>query len=262
MKFYRHFVFSCVLLSVSTGTSALDLSANTFVKYFDYQEFDLDGSSLNHETGFIPGLGLSLDHNNHRLWTSYAHGDVNYDGQLQSGTAHVTDTRQILFSNGYEYRFYANDEHAVELVAGFSVHRWQRHILPSNGIQGVNADYRWQQLHAGLRYKPDLLFSLPLEFNLNIFKTRKSSVDINLESIGFGSPELALGDKLGFEATLKYHKAISDRLTINFLIESTRREFGRSNSTSMSNGINTITIAEPESVSWQTNIGISLVFRL
>jgi len=249
------------MLAASSVTSALDLGVNTFIKYFDYQEFDLDGSSLNHETGFVPGLGLSLVHTNHRFWTSYAHGDVNYDGQLQSGTPHTTDTRQILFSNGYEYSFYANEINAISLLAGFSIHRWQRHILPSNGIQGVNADYQWQQLYVGLSYKPDAVFDLPLEFDLNIFGTRNSSVDINLENIGFGSPRLEMGNKPGFQATLNYYKVVSNQLTVNLLIETTRREFGRSGNTSISNGISTLTIAEPESVAWNTSFGISLVYR-
>ncbi len=262
MKLTHHLVLVSVLSTVSASTAALDLSASTYVKYFDYQEFDLDGSSLNHETGFIPGIGLTLDHDKHRLWASWTHGDVNYDGQLQSGTPHVTDTRQVISSYGYEYAFFTSNSTAIDILAGISAHRWQRHILPSNGIQGVNADYQWQQLYAGLRYKPGEIFNLPLEFGLNIFQTRKSSVDINLESIGYGSPQLEMGEKPGFQATLKYYKAVSDQLTVNLLLETARRETGRSSTVSISNGTSTLNIAEPESVSWHTNIGISLEYRL
>jgi hypothetical protein len=256
------FAVAAALLSLAEHAAALELGIYTYLKYIDYQEFELDGSSLNHETGFIPGIRLSAAHKHHALWTSLDYGDVNYDGQLQSGVPHTTDTSYILVSGGYEYAYTLDQYQAINFLAGVSSHRWQRHILPNNGIQGANAVYEWQQLHAGIRYRPESLFNLPLEFGLSFTKTLNGTVDINLNNIGFGSPQLVLGDEYGFQTGIRYYREISRQLSVGILLESSRWEFGRSQSKSFSNGINNITIAEPRSVSWHTSLGVEFKYGL
>ena len=262
MHILHRLAFATSLLASTGLANALEASLHSYLKYIDYQEFDLDGSSLNHETGFIPGIELNLKHTEHRLWASYADGGVNYDGQLQSGTPHTTDTDYNLLSTGYEYMLSLERYRNIHLLAGLSGHRWQRHILPANGIQGVNAVYQWQQLHAGIRYQPVALTNLPVELNFSLIKAINGTVNINLNTIGLGSPQLDLGDKVGFQAGIKYFRELSNKLSMNFLVESSRWEFGRSKSRSFSNGINSYTIAEPRSVSWHTSLGIELVYKL
>jgi len=253
---------SAILLLTAYQAHAIELKAGTFLQYVDYQEFDTNGSSLDRETGFLPGIKLQATYRHHTLWSSYAYGNVHYDGQLQSGVPHSTDTNYILSSGGYEYAHEIDQHPDVILLAGFGAYSWQRHILPDNGVPGLNEVYLWQQLHAGLRYKPESIFGLPLEASFSVIRTLNGTVDVNLESLGYGSPRLDLGDEYGFQAGIKYHRDISRQAGFNVSVESSRWEFGRSQTKSYSSGINNITIAEPRSVSWHTRIGIEFEYKL
>jgi len=262
MKTFINVTFAVLLLSATASSAALETGVYTYLKYIDYQEFDLDNSSLNHETGFIPGIKLSVSHSRHTLWASYDYGEVNYDGRLQSGAPHTADTNYILSGGGYEYAYDLERHPDIYLLAGASAQSWQRHILPNNGRPGTNSVYRWQQLHAGIRYRPESVFNLPLELYIGIIKTLNGTVGVNLNSTGLGSPQLDLGDQYGFQMGLRYYNEISRRLRMDILIESSRREFGRSNNRTFSNGFNNITIVEPRSVSWHTSLGVEFKYSL
>lgn len=261
MKTVINLILAALLLAASR-VQAIELNAGTYLQYVDYQEFDTNGKSLDRETGFIPGIKLQATYQHHTLWTTYAYGNIDYDGQLQSGIPHTADTNYILSSGGYEYAHEMVRYPNTQLLAGFSTYRWQRHILPGNGVPGLNEVYLWQQIHAGLRYKPGSIFNLPLEASFSVIRTLNGTVDVNLESLGYGSPRLDLGDEYGFQAGIKYHRDISRQTGFNVSVESSRWEFGRSQTKSYSSGINNITIAEPRSVSWHTRIGIEFEYKL
>jgi hypothetical protein len=261
MKIITKIVFALLLLATARAYS-LELGVGTYLQYIDYQEFNPDGSSPDRETGFLPGIKLQASYKRHTLWASYAYGNINYDGQTQSGAAYTTKTDYILSSAGYEYAHEMKQYPDVQLLAGFGAYSWQRHILPNNGIQGLNEVYLWQQLHAGIRYKPKSIFNLPLEASFSIMKAINGTVDVNLNSLGYGSPHLDLGDEYGFQAGIKYHRDISRQTGLNISVESSRWEFGRSQTKSYNNGINNITVTEPRSVSWHTRIGIEFEYKL
>lgn len=252
-------IFKIILIAMacSPRAYALDYSLGTHIKYTDYEEFDLDGSSLNHETGFVPGIDLSVSHTHHRIWGSYSYGNVAYDGQLQSGVPHKTDTNYILLSGGYEFNYRVDKS---TLLLGVSQHQWQRHILPNNGIVGVNSIYTWQQLHVGVRQLTNLIYDIPIEIEFGLIRTRQANVDINLESFGFGSPQLEPGDKTGFQAAFRYNKSLAEKLVLHVQLSTARWEFARSQSKTISNGVSTVSIAEPRSLSWHTSLNAAIAF--
>ena len=193
------------------------------------------------------------------MWVSITKGDVNYDGQLQSGAPYDTHTQETLYAAGYEYTLQTSLD-GIYAIAGLGLFRWERNILPTNGVSGVGSIYQWQQLHAGLRYKT-ALFDLPVTFDASLLKTIEGTVDINLRDFGFNSPRLDLGDEYGYQLSLKQDSKLSDDLMMRIYLESSRWEFGRSNSETITNGVVTNTIVEPRSISWHTSIGIRFVYR-
>ena len=262
MNIINNLKLASLLLVITARTYALELKASTYLEYVNYQEFDLDGSSLNHETGFIPGIQLQASYKHHTLWSSYAYGNVHYDGQIQSGAPYNTSTNYILSSAGYEYEHALDQYNNINLLAGFSTRTWQRHILSNKGIPDGNAEYKWQQLHAGIRYQPGSIFNFPLQASLSVIKTRNGAVDVNLSNLGYGSPQLELGDEYGVQAGVKYYRRVSRKIRVNVSVDSVRWKFGRSQLKTLSNGINSITIAEPRSISWHTRLGVELEYRL
>jgi len=79
--------------------------------------------------------------------------------------------------------------------------------------------------------------------------TAKGTVNIDLQDIGFGKPTLNLGDGTGFALRAGWSRAFKAKSSLSLLLEYKRWDSERSDSLSIFNGVSTIAITEPESVS-------------
>jgi len=79
---------------------------------------------------------------------------------------------------------------------------------------------------------------------------------VDLEAYGYGQPVLNLGVGSGMSTALKYQHQMPNRDCIGLSLEYRYWTFGRSNSKTISNGFDTITITEPRSVTKQTILSI------
>ncbi len=88
------------MLAASANSHATDLSVAAGLMYFDYEETE-DGISLNHETGFIPGISITASHPYHSVDHSFEFsafdGEVDYDGNTQNLQPHQTTTEQSIY---------------------------------------------------------------------------------------------------------------------------------------------------------------------
>ena len=84
---------------------------------------------------------------------------------------------------------------------------------------------------------------------------------VDLTDAGYGSPKLDLGNGVGFSGELKYTIIRAKNSSFQFGAQFKTWEFGRSNSKTISNGINTITITEPDSTTMQTILSASYIHR-
>ncbi len=130
--------------------------------WFDYREFDTNGSLLDKETGPLPGFVANGELTGPRWFlgaeAEMAPGIVAYDGQTQTGTPTRTDTRTFLFDARLigGYRFGPATQHRHRLYAGAGYHYWYRDILPgtaSDGtpVAGLLETYQWAYLLFGTR---------------------------------------------------------------------------------------------------------------
>jgi hypothetical protein len=247
-----------------TTAPALDLRLGGELMYFDYEETDLSGNSLNQETGFIPGLSIAAAHAyrnlNNAIEFSLYGGDVDYDGQTQAGVPHQTTTTETIYRLLYKLSWSPLDtDNAFYGKAYWQ--QWDRDIQPANNVQGLFERYQWWTLEGGVQIPFIKQEDSSLLLELGLLTTFNGTMSINLTSAGYGEHTLDLGNGVGYAAALKYEITMAGNNRLQFGARINGWEFGRSNSKTISNGINTITITEPDSTTMQTILSASYIHR-
>lgn len=244
--------------SISRADSHFSLSANLL--YFDYEEYDDAGLSLNHEFGFIPGIGFHLTGSNNMFSFQLFDGNVEYDGQTQAGTPHQTTTDETVYRLNYRHTF-SPDFSSVKTnyFLGINYQIWDRSILPNNGVSGLFEQYRWWSAEAGFistlsQYNNDTVtLELGLSYSFN------GTILVDLTPFGSGEPVLDLGNRPGARVALVYQKMLSTNQALTFTLEHRHWEFGKSNLHTITTGAWAgSTILEPESRSDHSLFSVSL----
>lgn len=244
------------------NSHATDLRVAAELMYFDYEETDTSGNTLNKETGFIPGISIAASRPyrgvDHSLEFSAYGGEVDYDGQTQAGQPHQTTTEQSIYRLQYRLSWSLESTDA-DLYGKVYWQRWDRDIQPNNGVLGLFERYQWWSIEAGTEVplmrkdKQDLLLGL------GILTTLYGTIMIDLSDTGFGEPVLDLGNGIGFFGELKYAIKQTNNSSLKFGIQFRTWEFGRSNSETISDGSSFISITEPDSKTVQTTLFASYI---
>jgi hypothetical protein len=262
---YNH-IKKLVLLSLvfipSSPSHAIDLGISGELMFFDYEEVDPSGNSLNREKGLIPGLTFSGIHqyNNfsNTLELSIYDGQVDYDGQTQIGQPHQTTTEETILRLTYRLGWSPAITQASFYGSAYW-QQWDRDIQATNGISGLFERYEWWTVEAGVAapfFKDD---SQHLFLEMGMLATLNGDIMIDLDPFGYGSHTLDLGNSIGFASALKYQLKQAQNGRFQFGLQFRTWDFGRSNSKTISNGSSTITITEPESTTYQTTISASYI---
>jgi len=231
--------------------------------HFDYEEFDTSGQSFNKEGGFIPGFSIStakaLEHFTNTIGLEAYNGQVDYDGQTQSGIPHTTITNESLYRLLYKLDW--SPEQIKTLFFGkISWQQWDRDILSANNVSGLFEQYRWWAFEAGILTTLFESGTDKWQFELGASKTANGTIKVDLQEFGYGQPLLNLGNGYGIAAALKYRYKMTNRDDIGISIEHRYWTFSRSNSKTLSNNQDTITIAEPHSVTQHSIISVNYIY--
>jgi len=254
-------MLACIL-AVSANSHALDLRVAAELMYFDYEETDIFGSTLNQETGLIPGFTVATSHPYRSIRNtvefSLFGGAVDYDGRTQAGQPHQTTTEETVYRILYMLSW--SPESTEGAFYGKTYwQQWDRDIQPNNGVPGLFERYQWWTAEAGVQvpFIKDEKQNLLLE--LGMLTTFNGTIMVDLTDSGFGKPVLDLGNGIGFSGELKYVHKQAKNSSFQFGVQLKGWEFGRSNSKTISNGITTITITEPDSTTVQTTLSASYI---
>ena len=262
IKTNTSFLLVAVVFTTSANSHAADLSIAAELMHFNYEETDISGNILNQETGFIPGISISayLPHHNanHSFEFSAYGGEVDYDGQTQAGQPHQTTTEETIYRLLYKLSWSPEDSEGAFYGKAYW-QQWDRNILPNDGVSGLFERYQWWTVEAGVQvpFIKDEQHSLLLE--LGALTTLNGTIMVDLDAAGYGSPELDLGNGVGFSGELKYAFMQRKNSSFQLGVQLKRWEFGRSNSKTISNGTDVITITEPDSRTMQTTLSASYI---
>ncbi len=258
---------SCIaitcMMALSTISYAMDLRVAAELMYFDYEETVASGNTLNtlnQETGFLPGITLAaiLPYRriDNTLEFSIYDGQADYDGQTQAGQPHQTTTEETIYRLMYKLSWSPLSTEAAFYGKTYW-QQWDRDIQSKNGVSGLFERYQWWTVEAGAQlpfFKRD---SQKLLLELGLLATLDGTIMVDLAS--FGSPVLDLGNSIGFSSELKYEFKQAANSSLQFGIQFKTWEFGKSNSETLTDGSNTLTIYEPDSTTIQTTLSASYI---
>lgn len=253
-----------MLLGISMPGLATDLQFTVGLMQFDYEETDLVGNTLNQETGYIPGISIGASNpwrsTDHSIEFSLYGGGVDYDGQTQSGQPHQTTTEQTIYKFLYRLGWSPQDTDGG-FYGEIYWQQWDRDIQPNNGVSGLFERYQWWSIEAGVEVPLMRKDRHDLLLELGVLATFNGTLLVDLSSAGYGEPLLDLGNGAGFAGEFRYAFNQSDSSSFHFGIAYKTWEFGRSNSVTVSNGIDLITITEPDSRTAQATFFASYIHR-
>jgi len=256
-------LLSIIIISLTPSIlhAEFSLSISPGISHFNYKETDTGGAVLNAETGFIPGFSLIASNNSHSFGSHFFTGNVEYDGQTQSGIPHTTDTDESLYYLFYRYDF-KNINDQKNIFIGINYNYWERLIKAKNNVSALYEEYRWWQLEAGVKLSKTIKNNKKIIFELAGLQTFNSNIIVDLDNLGYGSPRLALGNKSGIRNLLGLDIKLNKNTDIRFAAEYKYWGFGRSNAKAISNGSRTVSILEPESTTklWRFFIQITQYF--
>jgi hypothetical protein len=248
------------ILTVSASSHAVDLRIAAELMHFDYKETDLSGSTLNQETGFIPGFTLAAIQPYRRIENSFEFsmydGQVDYDGRTQGGEPHRTTTEQNIYRLLYKLSWSPLSTEATFYGKTYW-QQWDRDIQPSNGVGGLFERYQWWTVEAGAQLPFIKQDNQSLSLELGLLASLNGTIMIDLTYANLGSPVLDLGNSIGFASGLKYEFKQTSNSSLQFGVQFKTWEFGRSNSKIISDGNDTFTITEPDSTTIQTILSAS-----
>lgn len=260
MRFRSTGIILSSLLAFSSSSQAVDLRFAAELMHFDYEETDTSGNTLNQETGFIPGITVAVSQPYRSIENTFElslyDGEVDYDGRTQGGQPHQTTTQQRIYRLLYKLGWSPSNTTAAFYGKAYW-QQWDRDIQPNNGVLGLFERYQWWTLEAGTEIPVIQKEKQHLHLGLGLLATFNGTIMVDLSSAGFGQPVLDLGDSLGFSGELVYEFRHSEKSSLQFGIQLRSWEFGRSNSKTVSDGSNTITITEPDSTTLQTTLSAS-----
>jgi len=250
MKLNSLLLITSVLLFTHGAMAEPEIHVSPGLTYFHYEEFGLDNSTLNKEIGFLPGISITLLQQQHSLGAHIFSGEVEYDGQTQSGVPHSTDTDESLYYFFYRYDF-LTEQSTHNYFVSLNYNFWERFIQANNNVGSLYEEYSWWHLEAGLHAYKALKNQQKLNYELAIFQTFNGEILVDLDSFNYGKPVLDLGDKLGIRGLIAYDLHTDNAALIRMGLEYKFWGFGRSNTKNVSDGTTTISVTEPES---ETNL--------
>ncbi len=150
-------IVACAL-AVASATAAPCASAQysasiaPALRHAGVSEYSAAGERIVRESGWLPGLAGRLAYRS-GAWEIFGaaalfRGDISYDGQLQNGQAHrsQTGTRMAEAQLGLRYR--ALD--ATDIVAALGYDAWQRHIRGGAKATGLQEHTQSRRLLIGI----------------------------------------------------------------------------------------------------------------
>ncbi|MDH5473149.1 MAG: hypothetical protein OEY61_09860, partial [Gammaproteobacteria bacterium] len=252
------FLFLLLNTHIIQADNAFSVSGSLL--YFDYEEFSDSGLSLNHETGFIPGINMNYRLENNQLAFTLHDGSVEYNGQTQSGSPHQTDTIETLYTLTYRHYFPVTDGlNRNNYYTGLGYQFWERDIQARNNINRLFEEYSWWTIEAGIQTLIYRQNNYQVTLDLGLLHTINGIIYIDLTDIGYGYPHLSLGNRAGINTHLTFTKLITDNQSLYINLNYKHWKFGKSNSQTLNNGTSGITITEPASHSNHSQLSLGWI---
>lgn len=210
--------------------------------------------------GILPGFGMQLNHSYSNIEIGinaerYA-SLVNYDGHTQAGDPHTTQTDTIIAELGLTARLHLVPQRHL-LTVGYSADRWQRDILPNNGVLGLYELYQWSTSKVGYEYRQQ---SGPHHFQLGIERLWQSNSRMQIDFIGISPSTIPLKNASGWQGHLHYFFEVNPKLRLSTQFQLQSWSSDKSDRVTIDSQFGPISIHEPRSETLNRNINLSMSY--
>lgn len=240
---------------------------------FAYKEFDAGGELLDREDGVVPGviLGVSREWRDLHLVVDFSHygGDVDYDGQTQSGIPITTQTNAQFSSISFraERRERTTTGRAYGTYVGLGYTRWVRDIESTRTaggtfVQGLLETYTWWTAEVGARVALYQAGSATWQLDARFLYTLYPSVEVDSHGL-FDRVTLEPEGRPGFRVALPWEYGAKGQAT-RFIAEPWIEyfEFGESDpETITTGGVPVGTALEPRSETRNLGVSVGILHR-
>jgi len=207
--------------------------------HFELEEFNRQDDKLVKESGWLPGIDAAvsaeINQLRARMRASYYSGDIDYDGQTQSGAAIDSSSDQKIWdiSALAAYRLPFSSTPRTSLYAGGGYRHWQRDIQSVGSISGLDETYRWWSAQTGLNLEWRRGANLWV-LDGRLTRTLDPRVDVDFHHT-FDTANLDLGARWGWITELVWRYRLSPRLSAGLKAFYESWELGKS-------GLETLTV--------------------
>jgi len=214
-----------VMKITKTGTSKTKsiIPENTFQIGFDVRYFDYEEPGLMEESGWMYGIiGSYIYHGNNKLMLetnlSYVVGELDYDGQLQDGTPHTTDTDDWIFEwrglIGPDFRL--KDSSIVTPFIGIGYRYWNDELKGSGGYE---REIQYWYLPIGVKTISPLpanwTWGLSAEYDLFLSGKVKSHLSDVFSGLNDLENDQNFGNGYGVKFSLQFNRKFSNNYGIS-----------------------------------------------
>jgi len=241
-----------ITTSVWLGATALD---------FDYEEFDGQNDSLDHEEGWLPGVNAGVGLEGERwfvesslLWSS---GQVDYHSPANDSE---TDEEILNLEILAGTPVFARDRQRLSMVAGGGHRKWQRDIHSTPNALGLDETYRWFYWLLGVRGEHSFSERTRIVADAQLTRTVNPEIDVKFKENFADHIELDLGEETAFKLSIAVQRQLGNGARLWLMPWYERWDLGRSKVADLyRDGVPVGTVREPRSETH--NYGISLGVR-
>jgi hypothetical protein len=259
---FSFLLFLCWILPLPHRAEAGTFELTPSLYYFHYQEFDTGNRLLNEENGVLPGLKLGFNHAVNggiiQSRVSYFSGEVDYDGQTQSGAPHETDTSARLIKLGLKWISRDTATIPGQFFLGFQYWNWDRDIQTNNGVLGLHEVYTWNELELGIKFESEQNQYARYWLDISALYVFNPQVEVSLPS---SKVNLDLGQEPGFRVRAGKTWGNDDGLSSSFSLFAEYWEFGRSDAVFTDDFFGqTAFLVEPRSESFHSGMEFIVIY--
>lgn len=244
--------------------------------YLDYKE-DFPPPGKSEEKGWLPGFYLSWDYNKKnaiyaKVFLEFSAGDVTYDGTTQTGTpiTFSDDNHQFFFRGEINlgYNFAVTQNISIKPYTGYGYRRWNRgqtEIKPVSGINvlSIQEQYYWHYIPVGVTADFQITDRISVEPNVGarLMFYGKMTVEYSDFDPGFNSPDVKLGNRVGYYAEIPLRYKLSQGWAVVLKPWYAYDQIGQSDTVDLTfNGVPVASLYEPSSTTHQYGVNLGLSF--
>ena len=257
----RLVLLTALLLPLAPALAQWQVSVAPGIRHFRLTENGPDGRRLVKEDGWLPGVQATVGHTAGD-WRISLHGErfqggIDYDGQVQSGSAFVSDTDTAQSRIALEAARAIADR--MELIGGIEYELWRRRVHGQGRVAGVMEHSRSWRLLAGLDTGLPSLAGINSRLRFMLVAAWPEQLDVRFDDQLFDdahfSTKPAVGARLGLALQPGMDTKLSFTADLDWL--KVRRS---DNAPLLKNGFTAGTVTQPEHIKTALTLGLRYRF--